>query len=140
MVREFLAEEHGFMRIARLFILPLMVIVTSSAGAQAPAVVEVHLSNFKFTPRAIVLDQGRPYVLRLVNDSGGGHDFAAPAFFAGANVAAPDRPLVRDGEVEVPGGQVRLVRLTAPPAGRYKLKCTHSFHKMFGMSGSIVVR
>lgn len=128
------------MRIARLFALPLMVIATSNAGAQAPAVVEVHLSNFKFTPRTIVLDQGRPYVLRLVNDSGGGHDFSAPAFFARANVALPDRPLVHGGEVEVPGGQVRQVRLTAPPAGRYKLKCTHSFHKMFGMSGSIVVR
>lgn len=128
------------MRIARLFALPLMVTATSNAGAQAPAVVEVHLSNFKFTPRTIVLDQGRPYVLRLVNDSGGGHDFSAPAFFARANVALPDRPLVHGGEVEVPGGQVRQVRLTAPPAGRYKLKCTHSFHKMFGMSGSIVVR
>ena len=128
------------MRIARLFILPLMVIATSNAGAQAPAIVEVHLSNFKFAPREIVLAQGRPYVLRLVNDSSGGHDFAAPAFFARANVSAPDRPLVRGGEVEVPGGHVRNVRLTAPPAGRYKLKCTHSFHKMFGMSGTIVVR
>lgn len=128
------------MHIARLFTLSLMAVATSSAGAQAPAIVEVHLSNFKFTPREIVLDQGRPYVLRLVNDSGGGHDFAAPAFFARANVALPDRALVRGGEVEVPGGQVRQVRLTSPPAGRYKLKCTHSFHKMFGMSGSIVVR
>ena len=128
------------MRIARLFLLSWIALATSSAGAQAPAVIDVHLSNFKFTPRAIVLDQGRPYVLRLVNDSGGGHDFAAPAFFARANVALPDRPLIRGGEVEVPSGQVRLVRLTAPPAGRYKLKCTHRFHKMFGMSGSIVVR
>ena len=128
------------MHIAQLFTLPLIVIVTSSAGAQAPDVVEVQLSSFKFTPREIILDQGRPYVLRLVNGSGGGHNFAAPAFFARANVAAPDRPLIRGGEVEVPGGQVRQVRLTAPPAGRYKLKCTHSFHKMFGMSGSIVVR
>jgi uncharacterized cupredoxin-like copper-binding protein len=52
-----------------------------------------------------------------------------------------DRGLTAEGEVEVPPGQVREIHLTAPAAaGSYKLKCSHSFHKMFGMSGSIVVR
>jgi uncharacterized cupredoxin-like copper-binding protein len=100
----------------------------------------VQLSNFKFTPRTLVLDHGRAYVLRLSNASNGGHDFSAPAFFAAAAIAPNDRRWVVDGEVEVPPGQTREIRLTAPAAGRYKLRCTHTFHKAFGMSGTITVR
>lgn len=110
------------------------------AASQLPLVVNVHLSNFKFEPKHIVLDHGRSYVLRLRNAADGGHDFTAPGFFAAAGIAPADRPLVREGEVEVPPGKVREIHLTAPAAGTYKLKCSHSFHKMFGMSGSIVVR
>lgn len=128
------------MRISSLALATLMILATSSATAQAPAAVEVHLANYSFTPRTIVLDHGRSYVLRLVNISGGGHDFTAPAFFANANVAAGDRRWTMDGEVEVPPRQVREIRLTAPRAGTYKLKCSHTFHKMLGMSGQIVVR
>lgn len=117
-----------------------VVVAASAATAQSPAVVEVRLVNFKFTPRTIVLDHGRPYVLRLVNVASGGHDFTAPAFFAASSIAARDRGWTRGGEVEVPPGQVREIHLTAPRAGSYKLKCSHSFHKMLGMSGQILVR
>ena len=128
------------MRFYLLPMLPLAAFAASSATAQAPAVVEVHLSNFKFSPNQVVLDHGHSYVLRLVNDGGGGHDFTASDFFAKASVSATDRGLIQDGEVEVPGHQVREVHLTAPGAGQYALKCSHSFHKAFGMSGKIVVR
>ena len=128
------------MRISLLGPIAAALLAASSAMAQAPGVVEVRLSNYKFTPRTIVLDHGRPYVLRLVNVAGGGHDFTAPAFFAASNVSAPDRRWTREGEVEVPPGQAREIHLTAPRAGTYKLKCSHSFHKMLGMSGQIVVR
>jgi uncharacterized cupredoxin-like copper-binding protein len=128
------------MRIASLFALPLLAIALSPAPAQAPATVQVQMANFKFTPNTIVLDHGQPYVLRLVNVASGGHDFTASEFFAAAAVAAADRRWVQEGMVEVPSGQVREIHLTAPAAGRYKLKCSHSFHKMFGMSGTIVVR
>lgn len=129
------------MRIAPLFALPLMLLAGSTAVSQPSApTVMVQLANFSFTPKTIVLDHGRAYVLRLVNVSGGGHDFTAPAFFAAAAVAPSDRRWIMEGEVEVPPGQVREVRLTAPAPGRYKLKCTHSFHKLFGMKGTIIVR
>ena len=128
------------MRVAPLFALPLMLLAGSSAVGQSAPVVAVQLANFKFTPGTIQLDHGRPYVLRLANVSGGGHDFTAKEFFAAAAVAAADRRWVQEGEVEVPSGEVREIHLTAPAAGRYKLKCSHSFHKMFGMSGTIVVR
>lgn len=128
------------MRVVPITALALATLAVPSATAQAPAVVNVQLANYKFTPKTIVLDHGRPYVFRLHNLSDGGHDFTAPAFFAAAAVAPSDRRWVEGGEVEVPPGQVREIRLTAPGAGSYKLKCTHTFHKVFGMSGTIIVR
>lgn len=128
------------MHIARLFAPILLIFALSPAPAQAPATVQVQLANFSFSPKTIVLDHGRPYVLRLVNVASGGHDFTAKEFFTRAAIAPGDRRWVQEGQVEVPPGQVREIRLTAPAAGSYKLKCTHSFHKMFGMSGTIVVR
>lgn len=129
------------MRNAALFALPLILLGAQPAAPQAPAVIGVQLANFSFTPKTIVLDHGHSYVLRLANVADGGHDFTAPEFFAASAITADDRPLVTEGEVEVPPGQVREIHLTAPgAAGKYHLKCSHSFHKMFGMSGSIVVR
>lgn len=119
---------------------PFIMIAAQPATPQAPAAVNVQLSNFTFAPKTIVLDHGRPYVLRLYNASDGGHDFTAPAFFAASMIAPSDRRWISEGEVEVPPGQLREIRLTAPAAGQYKLKCTHSFHKMLGMSGKIIVR
>ena len=110
------------------------------AIAQHPAPLNVQLSNYKFTPKNIVLDHGRPYVLLLANAAGGGHDFTAREFFAAAAVSPEDRRYISDGEVEVPPGQVREIHLTAPAAGKYSLKCTHSLHKLMGMSGKIIVR
>lgn len=128
------------MRYAFLAALPLAIVGAQPATPQRPASVNVQLSNYKFTPRTIVLDHGRPYIVRLYNASGGGHDFTARDFFAAATVAPDDRKWIANGEVEVPPGQSREIRLTAPRAGRYKVKCTHTFHKMLGMSGTIVVR
>ena len=128
------------MRYAFLFAAPLVVLGAQPAAPQAPTTINVQLSNYKFTPKTIVLDHGRPYVLRLTNVSGGGHDFTARDFFAAARVAPEDRAMVREGEVEVHPGTAHEIRLTAPAAGRYKVKCTHTFHKFFGMSGEIIVR
>lgn len=117
-----------------------MAAVAPPAVAQGPAVFDVQLSNFKFTPHDIVLEHGHAYVLHLANVADGGHDFTAEDFFAAAAIAPEDRRLVTEGVVEVPAGQVREIHLTAPAAGGYKLKCSHSLHKMFGMSGTITVR
>lgn len=112
----------------------------SSANAQEPAVVQIHLANFRFSPNPIMLHHGRAYVLRLVNDARGGHDFTAKDFFVASAMTSAERARVADGEIEVPPGQVREVRLTAPASGTYSLKCSHAFHKAFGMKGKIVVR
>ena len=128
------------MRIASFLILPLALLASSSVSGQAPGLVEVHLSSFRFTPRTLVFDHGRSYTLLLVNRTGAGHDFTAPEFFARSRVATASQRLVEGGEVEVPPRHVREIRLVAPPAGTYSLKCSHSLHKFFGMSGTIIVR
>jgi len=118
-------------------------LVPAAAAAQAPdwghgQRVEVKLSSFDFTPSTLHLRAGRPVLLHLVNTSSGGHDFTAPAFFAESQVRPQDRAALRKGSVELRGGQSVDVALV-PKAGSYSLKCSHAFHKTFGMSGRIVV-
>lgn len=127
----------------RLFAAFAALALSTSAAAAAPdwahaARVEVRLANFAYSPKAIHLRAGQPVILHLVNTASGGHDFTAPAFFAAADVRAADRRKVDEGEVELAGRQSADVALV-PKAGRYALKCSHAFHKMFGMSGEIVV-
>lgn len=118
-----------------LFLLPLILSVPVAADAQGPRTVEVRLSSFDFAPSAIHLRAGQPVVLHLTNTASGGHNFAAPQFFAAAKgIGGP----VRGGKVEVAGHQSADVRLT-PARGTYRLRCTHRFHTTFGMTGSIVV-
>ena len=111
------------------------VALAQDAPAAAPQTVEVRLSNFSFTPEAIALTAGRPVTLHLVNSGGGGHNFAAPQFFAAStNVSGP----VHEGAVEVPGHQSVDITLTPSP-GSYRLRCTHTLHSTFGMHGTITV-
>jgi plastocyanin len=136
-----IADAGGFdrsrlMRAAFSALLLCLPTALSAQHSEAPRVIEVRLANFDFSPSAIALPAGRPVVLRLVNTSGGGHNFSAPQFFAAAaNVSGP----VRRGAVEVAGHQSVDVRLT-PARGTYRLKCTHSLHNAFGMNGEIRVQ
>ena len=120
----------------RAALFALLVFAPLPATAQdTPRTVEVRLSNFDFNPQAITLTAGRPVILHLVNSGGGGHNFSAPQFFAAASgVSGP----VRRGTVEVPGHQSVDIRLT-PARGSYRLRCTHTLHTTFGMTGTITV-
>lgn len=123
----------------RSLVLPLLALLIAPAGAQpAPAPVTVRLSSFDFAPSTIRLRAGAPVVLRLVNSGKGGHNFAAPAFFAAARIDPQSAVLVRRGAVEVGSRRSVDVRLV-PAAGRYRLRCTHLLHSAFGMTGEIVV-
>ena len=127
---------------------PAFLILAFSAAAmpaiaQAPdwgraARAEVRLSSFAYSPETIRLRAGQPVVLRFVNVSDGGHNFVARKFFAAAAVRSSDRAAVAGGKVELKGGESRDVGLV-PKAGRYKVKCTHTFHAILGMTGEIVV-
>ena len=128
------------MRYAFLPALPIVILAAQPAAPQPTTAVNVQLSSFKFTPKTILLDRGRRYVLRLYNASDDGHNFVSPAFFNAASIQPSDRRWIRGGKVEVPPGQVREIHLTAARPGRYKVKCSHTMHKFFGMSGAVVVR
>ena len=121
--------------IASQLLLLLLPLPAPAQDSPAPLTVEVRLSSFAFEPRTIALPAGRPVILRLVNEGGGGHNFSAPQFFAAATgVSGP----VVEGEVEVPGHRSVDIRLT-PARGTYRLRCTHTMHTAFGMRGTISV-
>lgn len=127
----------------RLMALAFCLAPPASAEAQGPdwsraERTEVKLSSFDFTPSTLRLRAGRPVVLHLVNTGSGGHDFTAPAFFAAAQVRPGDRRTLSRGRVELRGRQSVDIALV-PKAGNYALKCSHAFHKTFGMAGRIIV-
>jgi len=99
---------------------------------------EVVLKSFSFTPSTLALRAGVPVRL-TIRDAKGGHNFAAPAFFAAARIAPEDRGKVHNGKIELDGGEAVTIRLV-PAAGSYKLTCTHFMHSSFGMKGRIVVQ
>jgi plastocyanin len=120
----------------RKIILALLLAAPAAAQAQQPPhIVEVRLSSFSYTPEEIHLAAGQPVTLHLVNTGSGGHNFAAPEFFAAAG--AVSGPVV-NGKVEVGSHGAVDVTLT-PAAGHYRLRCTHTLHTAMGMSGEIVV-
>jgi plastocyanin len=100
--------------------------------------VTVLLSNFAFDPDHIRLMSGRPVLLRLVNESNGGHSFSAPTFFA-ASSFPPGSSAPEAGEIEVASHQTVVVQLIPHQPGTYPLKCTHALHDLFGMTGAIEV-
>ena len=123
-----------------LFVVALMLPASLSAQTDwtSASKVDVTLANFKYEPRVIRLPAGRPVTLHLVNSASGGHDFTARRFFAEAQVRPEDRAAIEKGSVELAGHQSRDISLV-PKVGRYPLKCGHTFHEMFGMSGEIIV-
>ena len=120
-----------------------LALAATAGSAQAPtdfgraAAVEIVLTSFSFTPDTLHLRAGVPVRL-TIRDAKGGHNFAAPKFFAAARIAPEDVGKVRGGKIELEGGEAVTIRMV-PAAGTYKLTCTHFLHTSFGMKGSIVV-
>ena len=119
--------------------LTLAAVATAAVAQPAEQTINVALTNYAFTPKVIHLHHGAPYRLHLTNTSGKGHDFEAYELFEASQVAAGDRGKIDDGKIEVDKGQAVDVRFTPLKAGTYKVKCTHPFHEMLGMSGEVVV-
>ena len=130
------------MRRSILFSALLAAFASGAATAQGtpPQVLTVEMSNFKFTPATLTLMHGRPYVLHFVNSASGGHDFVAKEFFAASTIAPEDRAKVKNGEVELSGGESADIHLVANTAGTYKSHCSHFMHSSFGMTGTVVVQ
>lgn len=133
----------------RMVAVAALALAATQAASQAPQsaddwarteTIAVELSNFQFSPSTIRLRQGQAYDLRLENLASGGHDFSASEFFAAARIMDADRARITEGKVPVGGRKSIDIRLVAPHAGTYKLRCTHFMHSAFGMTGEIVVQ
>jgi uncharacterized cupredoxin-like copper-binding protein len=100
--------------------------------------ITVELSSFAFDPEQIRLKTGVPILLRLVNESDGGHNFSAPTFF-GASRFLPGSSMPSNGAVDVgPHQTVEIAVMPGAPAA-YPLECTHFLHSAFGMHSTIEV-
>lgn len=127
----------------RVLLVPLLVLAALPSSAQNAApekTVSIDLSSFKFTPDTVTLEHGQRYVLHLANTSDGGHNFVAREFFEAATVDPADQARIVKGGVDLDSGQTADIHLVAPPAGTYKLHCSHFMHSAFGMKGKIVVQ
>jgi plastocyanin len=118
------------------FLIAVMSLPAIAAAAEPTNVRTINLFSYGYGPNPIVLDAGRPVTLNFVNRAGKGHDFTAEKFFRNSRIVSGN---VASGEVELRAGQSASVTLV-PTAGRYKVHCTHPFHKMLGMQADIIVR
>ena len=107
----------------------------AAQSAAAPAQT-IQVYSFGYTPTPIQLAAGREVTLSFVNQSGSGHDFTAPDFFAGARIVSGAAP---NGEVELKPRETKTVTLI-PQAGTYQAHCSHFMHATMGMHTQIVVR
>jgi uncharacterized cupredoxin-like copper-binding protein len=132
----------------RIAVLPIVVAIAGCSASTVPAAVStvpaagetvtVALTDFAFTPDHITLRAGVPIRLRLVNQSDGGHDFNAPAFFAASNYPA-GATAPSGGGIEVAANQTVEIALTPRVPGKYPVECTHFLHSLFGMTATIDV-
>jgi plastocyanin len=110
----------------------------TKAPANEAKTITVRLSSFAFTPDHLRLKAGVPVRLRLVNESNGGHDFSAPAFFA-ASRPLPNSWSPPDGDVAVGSNKTVEIALVPRTPGTYRVECTHFLHSLFGMHGTVEV-
>src|SRR5215210_4533599 len=119
------------------FLLAAAALAAGSSAAQPLSPVQtVTLYSYGYGPPVLYLAAGRPVTLRFVNRSRSGHDFTAREFFRSSRILAGRAD---GGRIELRGGQSASVTLI-PARGRYPVHCSHTFHKMFGMQGKIIVR
>ena len=118
---------------------PLVARSQPSAASTATDEIVVELSSFAYSPDPLRLRAGVPVRLKFVNKTThGGHDFAAPAFFA-ASAFPPGTTPPPGGSVNLAAGKTEELTLTPRVPGTFPVRCTHFFHAWFGMTGTIVV-
>ena len=117
---------------------PLTARSQPSTNPAAPEEIIVELSSFAYNPDPLQLHAGVPVRLKFVNNSHGGHDFAAPAFFSASTFPPGVTPPLH-GSVDLAGGETEELTLTPRVPGTYPVRCTHFLHAWFGMTGTVVV-
>ena len=115
-----------------------------AADWDAKETVTIELAEMSFTPKDIVLEAGRPYVLEIVNVGTEKHEFTAEAFM---RTVATRKAETGESEVKVPffteievfaGKSAELFLVPLIP-GVYELVCEIEGHFEQGMFGTITV-
>ena len=108
-----------------------------------PEPIDIAMTDEGFVPRQIDLRGGAPYVLRVVNRSGKGHNLTQKSFFQNARVAPPDRGWTHDGRISLRPGESAIVHLRAPdtrPGGTYQFSSTVLGDLDSGYKGVFTIR
>ena len=142
--RRSIGVRHCLLQVVVMRTLALAILLAFPWGAAKPGVAQqtvpqsstetltITLSNFAFDPEHIRLKVNTPIRLRLVNESGGGHSFSAPTFFAASSLE-PGSSVPTGGKVEVGSHQTADIILAPRVPGQYRVECTHFLHTLFGM-------
>lgn len=99
---------------------------------------DILLHPFRYEPREIRLEAGRPVKLRFVNNGRANLSFSAPDFFRSALVRRRDLRWVRNGGFRLAPGERRTIALVPAP-GRYRARSGYLLHRLRGMSAVIIV-
>jgi uncharacterized cupredoxin-like copper-binding protein len=118
---------------------PANIALAQTANPADTSLINISLTNYAFTPKAITLKAGTVYHLHFINSGSKDHNFSAPEFFAAAQIAPEDQAKVKKGLVELESGQSADVAVTPSQAGTFAVECTHFMHEAMGMHGSITV-
>jgi len=111
-----------------------------NAIAQAPATINISLTNYTFTPSALNLKVGTTYRLHFSNDGSKAHNFRAPELFSASQIAPADKSKIDGGSVELDDGQSADITITPIQAGTFAFDCSHFMHSLLGMHGKITVQ
>ena len=96
------------------------------------------LHPFRYEPREIHLQAGRPVLLQFVNNGQAWLSFRAPRFFAAAQVRRSDRRRLRNGGLRLaPGARLRIALV--PARGHYPAYSGYLVQRLRGMTARIVV-
>lgn len=100
--------------------------------------VDILLHPFRYEPREIHLQAGRPVLLHFVNNGRANLSFRAPAFFAAARIRRGDRHRLQDGGFRLAPG-ARLHLSLVPARGHYRAYSGYFLHRLRGMTARIIV-
>ena len=115
----------------------------SGPDRSGPTPITIEMTDDGFLPRQTVLRRGAPYVLRVVNRSGKGHNLTQKVFFQLARVAPSDRGWTHDGRISLKPGESATVSFRAPdsrPGGTYEFGSTTLGDAVSGYKGVFVMR
>ncbi len=91
-------------------------------------VVDMKLSNYKFTPNFLQTYQGYTIVFRFHNGTNDTHNFT---------LKNPGGNVIQD--VDVPPGKSAEVKVVFSTPGAYKFHCNKGLHSEMGMTGQVMV-